>query len=89
MAMGINRNTPAYISHREAGCSRIAVELQEREARYIKEVMKIDDSRWAKKWLKVKKCIVSNFFLQQLSLFDAHTHGLLQLVLLIPGAPAN
>ena len=52
MALGINRNTPAYIWRKEAGCRGIAVELWERAARYIEEVMRMDDSRWPKKCLK-------------------------------------
>ncbi|XP_044598890.1 uncharacterized protein LOC123275051 [Cotesia glomerata] len=48
MALGVNRNTPGYIWRAETGVQNIKVTMRKRAARYVKDVLAMEDDRWPK-----------------------------------------
>ncbi|CAD6235813.1 GSCOCG00007994001-RA-CDS [Cotesia congregata] len=48
MALGVNRNTPGYIWRTEAGVQNIKATTRERAARYVKDVLAMEEDRWPK-----------------------------------------
>ncbi|KAI4491910.1 hypothetical protein M0804_003302 [Polistes exclamans] len=48
MALGVSKTTPNYIWRRELGIPTMEFLIKERALRYIKEVIKMEKSRWPK-----------------------------------------